>query len=84
MHFARALEGVKGDAVIDGELVALDRTGVLHFQLLQHALRSKAKLRYFAFGMMFQDGEDLRGLLLTERKKRLVLQLQGGCSFSER
>src|SRR6478672_9290506 len=40
---AKALEGVKGDAVIDGELVALDSHGVSHFQLLQNALRHDAK-----------------------------------------
>ena len=62
---------MKGDAVIDGELVALDEEGVSHFQLLQNALRHQAKLRYCAFDLMFQDGEDLRGLPLTERKKRL-------------
>jgi bifunctional non-homologous end joining protein LigD len=38
---AKALEGVKGDAVIDGELVALDKDGVSHFQLLQNALVAK-------------------------------------------
>jgi ATP-dependent DNA ligase len=31
MEVARALEAVKGDAVIDGELVALDKAGVSHF-----------------------------------------------------
>jgi bifunctional non-homologous end joining protein LigD len=71
IEVAKALEGVKGDAVIDGELVALDQDGVSHFQLLQNALRSKAKLQYCAFDLMFQDGEDLRGVLLIERKKRL-------------
>ncbi|EAQ35274.1 DNA ligase-like protein [Nitrobacter sp. Nb-311A] len=71
IEVARALEGVKGDAVIDGELVALDDEGVSHFQLLQNALRRQARLRYFAFDLMFQDGDDLRGLPLTERKKRL-------------
>nr|WP_087881161.1 non-homologous end-joining DNA ligase [Nitrobacter vulgaris] len=68
---AKALECVKGDAVIDGELVALDEQGVSHFQLLQNALRHQAKLRYCAFDLMFQDGDDLRRLPLTERKKRL-------------
>jgi len=71
IDFARSLEGVKANAVIDGELVALDESGVSHFQLLQNALRSKARLRYFAFDLMFHDEEDLRGLKLTERKKRL-------------
>ena len=33
IEVGRALEGVKGDAVIDGELVALDENGVSHFQL---------------------------------------------------
>jgi bifunctional non-homologous end joining protein LigD len=71
IEVARALEGVKGDAVVDGELVALDRNGVSHFQLLQNALRDEAKLQYCAFDLMFHDGEDLRGLPLLERKKRL-------------
>jgi bifunctional non-homologous end joining protein LigD len=71
IEVAQALEGVKGDAVIDGELVALDANGVSHFQLLQNALRKQAKLQYCAFDLMFHDGEDLRGLKLLERKKRL-------------
>jgi bifunctional non-homologous end joining protein LigD len=71
IEVARALEGVKGDAVIDGELVALDKAGVSHFQLLQNALRHEAKLLYCAFDLTFCDGEDLRGLTLLERKKRL-------------
>jgi bifunctional non-homologous end joining protein LigD len=68
---AKALEGVKGDAVIDGELVALDPDGVSHFQLLQNALRHEAQLQYCAFDLMFHEDEDLRGLPLVERKKRL-------------
>src|ERR1700712_1551555 len=68
---AKALEGVKGDAVIDGELVALDTDGVSHFQLLQNALRHEAQLQYCAFDLMFHEDEDLRGLPLVERKKRL-------------
>lgn len=75
IEVARALEAVKGDAVIDGELVAIGKDGVSHFQLLQNALRHEAKLQYFAFDLMFLDGEDLRGLPLTERKKRLKVIL---------
>jgi bifunctional non-homologous end joining protein LigD len=71
LEIAKAFEAVKGDAVIDGELVALDTNGVSHFQLLQNALRKKAKLQYCAFDLMFHNGEDLRGLPLLERKKRL-------------
>jgi bifunctional non-homologous end joining protein LigD len=71
IEVAKALEGVRGDAVMDGELVALDANGVSHFQLLQNALRSKAKLQYCAFDLMFLDSEDLRDCPLTERKSRL-------------
>ena len=42
IEVAKALEGVKGDAVIDGELVAIGKDGVSHFQLLQNALRHEA------------------------------------------
>jgi bifunctional non-homologous end joining protein LigD len=77
IEVAKALEGVKADAVIDGELVALDKKGVSHFQLLQNALRHEAKLLYCAFDLMFCDGEDLRKLTLLERKARLKEILPG-------
>ena len=68
---AIALEKVKKDAVMDGELVALDEHGISRFQLLQNALNTTANLQYCVFDMMFLDGEDLRGLPLVERKKAL-------------
>src|SRR3954454_3382423 len=68
---ATALAGVKHDAVIDGELVAIGTDGISHFQLLQNARRRETKLQYCAFDLMFHDGEDLRGLTLLERKKQL-------------
>jgi bifunctional non-homologous end joining protein LigD len=68
---AKALEKVKKDAVIDGELVALDERGVSRFQLLQNALNASANLHYCAFDIMFHAGEDLRGLSLVDRKERL-------------
>ncbi|WP_407154901.1 non-homologous end-joining DNA ligase [Bradyrhizobium sp. STM 3557] len=67
----KALEGVKSDAVIDGELVAIGKDGVSHFQLLQNALRHEAKLLYCVFDLMFENGADLRKQPLLERKKRL-------------
>lgn len=71
IEVAKALEGTKGDAVIDGELVALDKDGISHFQLLQNALRHQATLRYCAFDLMFKDGQDLRDLPLLQRKTEL-------------
>jgi bifunctional non-homologous end joining protein LigD len=68
---AQALERLNLDAVLDGELVALDRGGISHFQLLQNALRAEATLRYCIFDLMFLEGEDLRDLTLLQRKQRL-------------
>src|SRR3954469_8973860 len=70
IEVAKALEGVKGDAVIDGELVAIGKDG-MHFQLLQNALRHEAKLLYCAFDLTFENAADLRKQPLLERKKRL-------------
>jgi bifunctional non-homologous end joining protein LigD len=71
IEVAKALEGVKSDGVIDGELVAIGKDGVSHFQLLQNALRHEAKLLYCVFDLMFENGMDLRKQPLLERKKRL-------------
>ena len=71
IEVAKALELVHADAVIDGELVAIGKDGVSHFQLLQNALRHEAKLLYCAFDLTFENGEDLRKRPLRERKKRL-------------
>jgi len=71
MPAAQALQRIGRDAVIDGELVALDAAGRSRFQLLQNAQRTPAKLRYYVFDIMFLDGQDLRSLPLIERKERL-------------
>jgi bifunctional non-homologous end joining protein LigD len=68
---AKALEKVRRDCVIDGELVAFDAQGISHFQLLQNALRATTNLHYCIFDLMALDGKDLRGLPLVERKKQL-------------
>jgi bifunctional non-homologous end joining protein LigD len=68
---AQALASVKADAVLDGELVALDEHGISRFQLLQNALRAQAALRYYLFDLTFLDGRDLRRLPLLARKEEL-------------
>jgi len=85
LEVAQALERVKVDAVLDGELVALDSQGVSRFQLLQNALRHEAKLLYCIFDLMFCAGEDLRPLPLLERKKRLrsILPRHSLLAFSQ-
>lgn len=61
------------DTIIDGEICALDENGAPDFAALQAAL-SEGKtdaLVYFAFDLLFDGGEDLRALPLSERKVRL-------------
>ncbi|MGB6310003.1 MAG: DNA ligase D [Steroidobacteraceae bacterium] len=61
------------DCVIDAEIVALDRRGNPSFDALQAALSEDAsdKLLLFAFDLLFEGREDLRGLPLADRKARL-------------
>jgi bifunctional non-homologous end joining protein LigD len=67
------------DCMIDGEVVALDREGVPNFSALQAALSEgkSGSLIFFAFDLLFTDGEDLRALPLSERKERLKDLLDG-------
>jgi len=67
------------DAIIDGEICALDENGAPDFAALQAAL-SEGKtdaLVYFAFDLLFVGDEDVRELPLTERKERLAALLSG-------
>jgi bifunctional non-homologous end joining protein LigD len=61
------------DAILDGEVVALDAAGQPDFAGLQAALAEgdTGDLIFFAFDLLAQDGEDLRDLPLRERKARL-------------
>ncbi len=64
--------GLQG-TVLDGEIVKLAENGISSFAALQDALSKEqtADLTYVAFDLLFLDGEDLRGLPLEERKRRL-------------
>jgi bifunctional non-homologous end joining protein LigD len=66
-----ALARIKHDAVLDGELVALDAHGRSRFQLLQNAEREPVRLLYCVFDLLYLDGKDLRGKTLLERKALL-------------
>jgi len=62
------------EALIDGELVILDPSGVSSFQALQNALgKGREKdILYYAFDLVYLDGRDLSDLPLLERKKELA------------
>jgi bifunctional non-homologous end joining protein LigD len=61
------------DSLLDGEIVALNKRGIPDFSALQAALAEERTdpLIFFAFDLLFLEGEDLRSLPLIERKRRL-------------
>jgi bifunctional non-homologous end joining protein LigD len=61
------------DMLVDGEIVALDDNGAPDFSTLQAALSEgdSDALIFYAFDLLFSDGEDIRPLALAERKSRL-------------
>lgn len=67
----QALKKVRHDAVLDGEIVALDKKGISRFQLLQRNGLTQARLAYVVFDILYLDGRSLTSLPLLERKKLL-------------
>ena len=61
------------DCLLDGEVVALDKHGVLDFAALQAALSDHEtdEVIFFAFDLLFIQGDDRRDLPLRDRKARL-------------
>lgn len=65
----RDLEKLKFDAVLDGEIVVLNKEGRPEFKLLQNWLGDAAgTLVYYVFDILFLEGYDLRNLPLLRRK----------------
>jgi bifunctional non-homologous end joining protein LigD len=61
------------DAIIDGEIVALDEKGRSSFQLLQSfdMGEDRPPIVFYAFDLLRLNGEDLRNLPIEERKAKL-------------
>jgi bifunctional non-homologous end joining protein LigD len=84
---------VRGDAVLDGEIVAPDRHGRSSFARLQQrmqlrdpvrALRTGVKVLYYVFDCLFYEGIDLTGMPLVDRKAVLrdVVWFDGPIRFT--
>ena len=60
-------------ALLDGEIVALEEDGTTNFQRLQNSLRQNAtaNLIYFVFDLLYRDGQDLTSAPLLARKELL-------------
>jgi bifunctional non-homologous end joining protein LigD len=70
-HLAHALARlVVGEAVLDGEIAVLDASGAPRFQLLQRGRDREAV--FWAFDLLWLDGQDLRSRPFEERRDLLV------------
>jgi bifunctional non-homologous end joining protein LigD len=68
----KELSTLKVQAILDGEIVAVNEQGVSNFQLMQNYLHEgKGSLIYYVFDLLELNGKDLRSEPLIERKKRL-------------
>jgi ATP-dependent DNA ligase len=77
---APALSALRSrDAYLDGKLSAVRVDGTTSFSELQGATdqRRTTHLVYSAFDLLFLDGENMTGLPLLDRKKRLQALLKG-------
>ncbi len=77
------------DAILDGEVVALDEQGRASFSLMQQrtgfrpggrrgATNADVLVVYYAFDLLYLDGYDWRRVPLEERKKKLASLLIAG------
>jgi bifunctional non-homologous end joining protein LigD len=69
---ATALRRLEVEAVLDGEIVAVDERGRPDFQALQHGGAGARRLVYYVFDLLHLDGHDLSGLALLDRKALLA------------
>ena len=76
-QIAEALTTLKHDAVLDGEIVLMDKENRPSFQKLQHYEENKElPLLYYVFDLLFLDKKDIRHLPLLERKELLKKLLE--------
>jgi DNA ligase D-like protein (predicted ligase) len=69
----RAAKSIRAQqAIIDGEVTVLGKTGLPDFQALRRQIgKAASEIIYNAFDLLWLNGEDLRRLPLVERKARL-------------
>jgi bifunctional non-homologous end joining protein LigD len=77
-NYPELLEALKSlpaeQAILDGEIAALDPKGRSSFQLLQayEIGEQRPPLLYYAFDLLFLDGADLTKRRLVERRRQLA------------
>jgi len=68
---AAAVRLIPHDAIIDGEIVALDERGVPSFQALQHRGVRRSGVVFYAFDLLHLGDTDYRGRRLSDRRRAL-------------
>jgi bifunctional non-homologous end joining protein LigD len=71
-----ALKKMKGNIILDGEVVVLNEQGLPDFDALQK-YRPGQHLVYYVFDLLSLNGKDLMHLPLTKRKEQLEKLLNG-------
>lgn len=63
------LENIPHEAILDGEVVVVDRNGIPDFQKLQnYSPKTKGTLQFYVFDMLYLNGHSMLDLKLLERK----------------
>jgi bifunctional non-homologous end joining protein LigD len=70
-QIARACERLPASTLLDGEIVAIDQSGRISFNLLQHHRSHAQALLFYAFDVLIYRGENLLKIPLQERRKIL-------------
>src|SRR5215470_16250796 len=68
---ARACERLPVDTLLDGEIVAIDKSGRISFNLLQHHRSHAQALLFYAFDVMGCRGKSLISTPLEKRRRLL-------------
>jgi bifunctional non-homologous end joining protein LigD len=75
----KAIDGWNTQAVVDGEIVAITKTGLPSFSKLQNWKEgSEVRLLYYVFDLLWYNGKDMTSLPLTERQGLLRTLLPEG------
>ncbi|MET0298440.1 MAG: non-homologous end-joining DNA ligase [Flavitalea sp.] len=86
-HISEALAQMNITAVLDGEIVVIDKTGRSDFQNLQNYNDDKGlSLVYYVFDILRVGAKDVTGLQLAERKlqlKKIIKKTTGIIRYSD-
>jgi ATP dependent DNA ligase domain len=66
-----ALSELPEETVVDGEVVALNQSGIPNFNLLQNYRSEASRIHFFIFDLLIYKGHDLTRLPLIERREEL-------------